>query len=497
MLQDMAVPAHVRNDFSPGHMVIFPEWASPKKWPGNPFEKYVQRNNGREWFDSGPIKCALSNPRLTDFWDTHDSSGINPATVSSLLGLSEYTQINFFSRYSIFSPDCPYPREEDCVYFTEPPYDSFSHERKYLSSTNGHPEERVKYLATVGYLQYYNETMLDYAGPQLDAELTYLTLDDKCYGEYASKLVPRAIGYSANLIDYFFRGKLEVTAEPSSQSFELKIKNATPTQEEMSDGQFSLTVRYTPDGGNSDGSDDVFVRADDVVKSGVLAYNQEADYHFDLIESIPEENLDSAKCILAFKGKLGNEENAVIGIVQDIIAPCLVIELDGEFVLWDINRKSLLSLVGDAEYPLDAAGLNQQIEELGLIFKTGLGYTVGESTSPTPFDLEDEIGELSRNWETVYETQKGCPTENPYWDIWDTDKQSVTDRGYGYGTLRMNCVDEEDGWYSHDGTSDAYIEMSQTITVPSNDSFIKMATYTAKSTCSFPGLPVDFQKKCN
>ena len=35
-----------------------------------------------------------------------------------------------------------------------------------------------------------------------------LKLDDKCHEDYQQKLIPRAVGYSAGLLDYFFRAHL-------------------------------------------------------------------------------------------------------------------------------------------------------------------------------------------------------------------------------------------------------------------------------------------------
>jgi hypothetical protein len=38
-----------------------------------------------------------------------------------------------------------------------------------------------------------------------------VTLDLECYKEYAQNLIPRAVGYSAGLLNYFFRGTLDVS----------------------------------------------------------------------------------------------------------------------------------------------------------------------------------------------------------------------------------------------------------------------------------------------
>ena len=81
-------------------------------------------------------------------------------------------------------------------------------------------------------------------------------LDGGVYSDYASLLLPRAVGYSAGLLQYFFRGNIEVTLPDSgvyaqtdnvNQKFtqvKLKAKNTTPNGEEMTDGSVELVVKF-------------------------------------------------------------------------------------------------------------------------------------------------------------------------------------------------------------------------------------------------------------
>ncbi|MFV9646015.1 MAG: hypothetical protein ACNYWU_09350, partial [Desulfobacterales bacterium] len=144
-------------------------------------------------------------------------------------------------------------------------------------------------------------------------------LDANVYQDYAERLIPRAVGYSAGLLDYFFRGKIQVASslpvfyDNGIYSLLLNIKNITHSQETMSDGHFSVVCRYTPTGGNPDGSEDIFVRSYEVA-SGVLQYGGEGvDVQFNLPVPVPIENYESVECILTFRGTLGNESGAVIG----------------------------------------------------------------------------------------------------------------------------------------------------------------------------------------
>src|SRR4029078_9331803 len=80
------------------------------------------------------------------------------------------------------------------------------------------------------------------------------------YDAAAAILIPRAVGYSAGMINYFFRGQLELkspdrfayslahfnTAQPTSGGFDyldVNVRNATPN-ETMGLGKLVAIVRY-------------------------------------------------------------------------------------------------------------------------------------------------------------------------------------------------------------------------------------------------------------
>ena len=78
-------------------------------------------------------------------------------------------------------------------------------------------------------------------------------LDEACHLDYAEKLIPRAVGYSTALLDYFFRGRLDVAVFPDFQdnslyALKLKIQNLTETQEALSDGDLLPGVQVHPGG---------------------------------------------------------------------------------------------------------------------------------------------------------------------------------------------------------------------------------------------------------
>jgi hypothetical protein len=321
LIHDVSVPAHVRND---PHVYID---LFGKKIGKYHYEVWV--NDNRRTINLSPINFnfdkAILNiiPEATapipiaNIFDTnkYNTDGSNPEVVTGVsIGLSEYTNANFFSEGTIFQI-YPHPAIADTNFqnidFKHPEVvdaeDGRLDNRIYIKGVAG---EQVQRLASLSYVSYDCIKKGYYRFSPLD-------LDHKVYEEYASRLIPRAVSYSAGLLEYFFRGKLQVTSVPifyknGIRYLRVKIKNMTPN-ETIQDGEFTVAYRYTPPGGSPDGSQDIWGKAP-VVPSGTLVFNgQEKVIDFWLPDLIPVESHNSIKFTLAFKGTLGNEEGAVIG----------------------------------------------------------------------------------------------------------------------------------------------------------------------------------------
>jgi hypothetical protein len=98
LLQDMAVPAHVRNDFTSHLDFNGVTSLNPFVWYIQRFEYYVQLN---------PFLITVELPvwpssfsRLTQFWDADLYNGSNPSATMPV-GLSEFTNANYFSDNTI------------------------------------------------------------------------------------------------------------------------------------------------------------------------------------------------------------------------------------------------------------------------------------------------------------------------------------------------------------------------------------------------------------
>ncbi len=327
---DVSVPAHVRNDFK-SHYVSYDPYHKPMGVSLNQFEVYVKKNP-QLIANTEARPPVFLNPKVTDFWDTDQYTGDNPSASLSL-GLAEFVQANYFSDWTIPNntpnPEhkFPYPKVDSsnsriCEDFAPDSADL----RRYISRKECPPLSEARaadHFAAVSLINDPSSITDDNIGKM------WLHLDDNVNHTYAQEILPRAVGYSAGLLEYFFRGQLQVTSLPifyknNLYYIKLKIKNLTPTQEAMMYGYFMLTYRYTPKGGAKDGSQDIFGRAWALDGSPYVPcvelkfYEQGKDAMEVYLRMIPALSLDreeyeSLQFMLSFRGTLGQEEGAVVG----------------------------------------------------------------------------------------------------------------------------------------------------------------------------------------
>jgi hypothetical protein len=216
------------------------------------------------------------------------------------IGLAEYTNANFASRDTIFTENnlsdltpfndkhyFPFPRRSDTIVVAESQnqtWNGFQVFRKYFEKIGG---EHVKHFAVASRLYTY---LQDDPSPVLQG------FDDKCHADYAEKLIPRAVGYSASLLDYFFRGEIDLMADPAEAGW-YKILNLT---DERMTGTFSLY-------------------RDDAAGNRSLLWSKELDI---APQGEAREQITPALAaaewgshLLVFHGRLGSEEGAVAGRV--------------------------------------------------------------------------------------------------------------------------------------------------------------------------------------
>lgn len=330
LLQDMAVPAHVRNDMS-SHLVNKPWWDF-SRWASNPFEKYVF-NNDRHMnvimsTTTDSDKPVFSAPmRHTDFWDKDIYTGENPDdTLGPDIGLAEYINANFVSDFTMFKP-----QSDTKHYFKYPSETTSVGKAHYIIADPIKPGQTIKRT-------YYQKIMDGDVGYRLagvgflnrwSASLTPLKrispMDDNVHDDYAKKILPRAVGYSASLLDYFFRGNIKVTTvnptDISFRSVKVNVQNNTPG-ETMGVGEVKLIIRYKalsewPLVGNKlqlnyppeDNNPDKYTYKVSIPQYVDLTNPQTLTFDFST-DTLPY-FFNDMTMQLVFKGKLGNEEGAV------------------------------------------------------------------------------------------------------------------------------------------------------------------------------------------
>ncbi|HOP46394.1 MAG TPA: hypothetical protein PK874_01920 [Desulfobacteraceae bacterium] len=339
LVQDMAVPAHVRNDFK-SHLefqgITEETLIKPKKWFGDKFEYYVEYHIKEHL--SGSIGGELPESSLTKFWDADIYTGQDPDTINSqVIGLSEYTNMNFGSWSTIFAESLPvtdehyhpYPKKESTdvqsyiesgkIPETITDEDKLLVNKIYIAKTGD--GEKITHFATPSYLTRY---IHDEAGFVTKEYLRSFQIDDDCAKDYAELLIPRAVGYSAGLLDYFFRGDMDIRNAfiqrgdgMSIRGISFEVINATPpvevwqTVEPFRSGFLDLSYQYIPQGQSEHVLGLVkgvyaINGADDPINSEFVPVN----IVFPAGGTIPEGATDLS-FMLVFQGRLGNEAGAV------------------------------------------------------------------------------------------------------------------------------------------------------------------------------------------
>lgn len=190
LIQDASVPAHTRNDFH-----FFPN-----------YENWVEGEIGITRISKYNLTFfgdTVSN--IASFIDTNQYNGTNSAvTLLNSVGLSEYSNANFFSEDTIFSANYPNPAKENTnAILKEQTAEDGQTDKVYYIQLNGQDYR----LAAYSYFKNADTNNL------ITTEGWKYNLDDHVYSDYSSLLLPRAVGYSAGLLNYFFRGNMDIEKE--------------------------------------------------------------------------------------------------------------------------------------------------------------------------------------------------------------------------------------------------------------------------------------------
>jgi hypothetical protein len=334
LIQDASVPSHARNDI---HVIYhYESWVEDVRnnWSGK-FNSWISspKTYDRSILNLSPNPSApipIANVVDTDKY-TRENQDIE-STKSSAIGLAEYSNGNFFSEDTCFAGWYPYPNWAcvETVPYTilDPRNPLRTVSREYYKKdptvacgeTNGGLGYR---LATVEFLK-------DYVLTYFPTWVTHLrafkrpALDANVYGDYASLLMPRAVGYSAGLLEYFFRGKIEIT-DPIIEGFpdrgytkvKLKARNTTPTNEEMPGGDnaiINLVVKFKI----PSETEYLYLVASEAKEIKSIPRDEPVELEF-VFEHLLQANATDINLQVVYKGTLGLEENNAVAVgLKDI-----------------------------------------------------------------------------------------------------------------------------------------------------------------------------------
>lgn len=350
LVQDLAVPAHTRNNFN-SHLGF-----STERIAEDGFEQFVRLNPSMV-SAAVPTEVDIARRFVTRFWDTDRYTGTNPSSDIDQ-GLAEYTNANFVSLNTILTDGLaasdpyfhPYPRlsstNADALFGKDASVarpvraeDGRVDTGLYLDKIRD--GETVTTFLRAGYL---TGDLIDRAPPGTPKQLA-LQLDDEVYRSYAGKLVPMALGYSKALLDYFFRGRLDVDlfeADSDDPSI-VRVRGTNASIDALLGGSLSLWAD-DPDGRRTPGT---LLDATAAVSAEPNAPLESARFR------LPA---GAERVVAVYSGRLGEESPApgVPGAVIGKVLGGVRVEeiLINDVQRWVIRTPRQVVLLADAAGPL-------------------------------------------------------------------------------------------------------------------------------------------------
>lgn len=285
LLQDASSPQHVRNEH---HWDKYPLTEVSTPWR-SPLELYGADNVHALNYTAAALDWrAAGFNSVRDFWDrdqyTYENQTPNPQglTSSAILGLAELVNGNFLGERHVyaerFNPDdfeyYPFPSLEgtDWTDVRDHPGDF-----KKVGVVRGDmpgPVYRVILEKKVQGLPVLNHAAVQFMYVKSGfspAAVVGVSIDDPdVLANYHAILIPMAVSYSAGLLDYFFRGRLEVLLMEGPQPGLSSLRIVNKSGQRLLGGNFELyrdgpagsrtliqptefTTTYVPSTGLADG----------------------------------------------------------------------------------------------------------------------------------------------------------------------------------------------------------------------------------------------------
>ena len=383
-VEDMAQPQHVRND---EHVDLF----IPGLYNPSLYESYTSARENRPVIRSimaGPGSSAVytaSSPNgfrsARDFWTNTNAGGVT--------GLAQFTNGNYVSADTNFQmlggqpvagATYNYPQSglaEDVQLQNLSPAvapaisaycgNGLSCTMTFYSSVGANGATQLRASTLSIFDQYVHLRPVSYIGGLLGSYQTdrVFTLNTYNFAAIYPTILPRAVSYSAGLINYFFRGKMDIslpkegiysindTANTAASSgftkIRLKLQNTTPVPvtggapQDMTGGTVVAVAKYHLNTCYSNASP---VLSDPLSVNGDISCRSNAEYiavstpqtgvslpagasptqlpDFDFtVHPIPLNAIDLYLQVV-YRGPLGSEQDAVVVTTKDISEPTFV-----------------------------------------------------------------------------------------------------------------------------------------------------------------------------
>ena len=268
LIQDMAQPQHTRNDphagsdnyeqpAGPGGHASFYESYIDQRATQTP----VTESNGSTYtpaalaYDTSPSPYPI--PRFNDYVSYFSTRNVH-ASVVSRKGMADYSNRGFFSAgKNLGQGDYDLPPNSISGGFYTPEQRAVNADGATVhllkgSVTDAHASPAATNVPLTAFGAW-NDAL------QQTTNQESFTLIRENYDAMAELLIPRAVAYSAGLIDYFFRGRMEIalpdegvyaildhavedTVDEGFRRVKLKLSNTTPA---INDGQTSYPQAMT------------------------------------------------------------------------------------------------------------------------------------------------------------------------------------------------------------------------------------------------------------
>jgi hypothetical protein len=326
LLQDASLPAHTRNNAHIYKVVLGLDLGNPDR-----YERWVDHLQANQLAarlsrpliipsarlfsqigTAGRVDRAAAPSPVSGLIDTGRYVGTNPdvtATPSDgrpVIGLAEYSNANFFSNDTIFSDKpalfgvIPFPSRQSLELGPlEPAPGARGGQRRYiLKARHGDTTVSDPSGATRPYRLALPGALYDYLPEAVQARDS--TIDEKVLEDYGALLLPRAVGYSAALIDYFFRGSIAATDEQDPQDARIRTFTVVNgSADEDANGIFELYVE--PEDGTRRFRESWSLSLGPGKSTAVP------------VQRLPTDTPPTTRCMLVFRGQLGQENDAVAG----------------------------------------------------------------------------------------------------------------------------------------------------------------------------------------